>query len=70
MMLVYIMLESYRFPGKSLRICCQRQKAALLWRHLWDGEFRKRLFSTISEQHFNQNVGEVAYSIYLVYIDL
>jgi len=30
-----------------------------------DGEFRKRLFSTISEQDFNQNVVEVACSIYL-----
>jgi len=30
-----------------------------------DGEFSKRLFSTISEQDFNQNVGEVGYSIYL-----
>jgi len=29
------------------------------------GEFSTRLFSTISEQDFNQNVGEVAYSIYL-----
>jgi len=28
------------------------------------------VFSTINEQHFNQNVGEVAYSIYFVYIDL
>jgi len=28
-------------------------------------EFSKRLFSTIREQDFNQNVGEVAYSIYL-----
>jgi len=26
----------------------------------WDGEFSKRLFSIISEQDFNQNVGEVA----------
>jgi len=34
--------------------------------HKWDGEFSKRLFSTISEQDFNQNVGEVANSIYLV----
>jgi len=31
----------------------------------WDGEFRKRLFSTISVQDFSQNVGEVVYSIYL-----
>jgi len=31
----------------------------------WDGEFNKRLFSTTSEQDFNQNVGEVAYSTYL-----
>jgi len=31
----------------------------------WDGEFSKTLFSTISEQDFNQNAGEVAYSIYL-----
>jgi len=30
-----------------------------------DGEFSKRLFSTIGEHDFNQNVGEVAYSIYL-----
>ena len=30
-----------------------------------DGESGKRLFSTISEQDFNQNVREVAYSIYL-----
>jgi len=29
----------------------------------WDGEFCKRLFSTISEQDFSQNVGQVAYSI-------
>jgi len=29
------------------------------------GEFSKRLFSTGSEQDFNQNVREVAYSIYL-----
>jgi len=29
------------------------------------GEFSKRLFSTISEQDFNQNVGEVACSNYL-----
>jgi len=28
-------------------------------------EFSKRLFSTISEQNFNQNIGEIAYSIYL-----
>jgi len=27
--------------------------------------FTKKLFSTISEQDFNQNVGEVAYSINL-----
>jgi len=26
---------------------------------------QQRLFSTISEQNFNQNIGEVAYSIYL-----
>ena len=31
----------------------------------WVGEFRKRLFSTISEKDFSQDVGEVAYSIYL-----
>jgi len=30
-----------------------------------DGKFSKRLFSNISEQDFNQNVGEVAYMIYL-----
>jgi len=29
------------------------------------GSFAKRLFSTISEQDFNQNIEEVAYSIYL-----
>jgi len=29
----------------------------------WDGEFSKRLFSTISEQDFNQNFGEVDYSV-------
>jgi len=34
--------------------------------HQWDGESSKRLFSTISEQDFSQNVGEVAYSIYLI----
>jgi len=27
---------------------------------VWDGQFCKRLSSTISEQDFNQNVGEVA----------
>jgi len=32
---------------------------------LWLYKNSKRLFSTISEQDFNQNVGEVAYSIYL-----
>jgi len=31
MMLVYTLLESYGFSGKS-RIFCRRQKAALLWR--------------------------------------
>ena len=29
-----------------------------------------RLFSTISEQDFKQNLGEVAYCIYYLYIDL
>jgi len=29
------------------------------------GEFSKRLFSTISEQDFHQNVREVGYSIYI-----
>ena len=33
--------------------------------YFWDGQFSKRLFSTISEQDFSQNVGEVTYSIYL-----
>jgi len=32
---------------------------------VWDGKFSKRLFSTIGEQDFNRDVGEVAYSIYL-----
>jgi len=32
---------------------------------VWDVELIKKLFSTISEQDFNQNVGEVAYSIYV-----
>jgi len=31
----------------------------------WDGEFSITLFSTFSEQDFNQNIREVAYSIYL-----
>jgi len=31
----------------------------------WDGQFCKRLSSTTSEQDFNQNVGEVACSVYL-----
>jgi len=35
------------------------------WGAFWDEEFSKRLFSTISGQNFNQNAGEVAYSIYL-----
>ena len=44
----------------------QRHKAALLWRlSLGMGSFAKRLFSTITEQDFNQNVVEVAYSICL-----
>ena len=30
-----------------------------------DGQFCDRLSSTISAQDFNQNVGEVVYSIYL-----
>ena len=33
--------------------------------YFWDGQFCKTRSSTISEQDFNQNVGEVAYSIYL-----
>jgi len=32
---------------------------------VWDGEFSKRLSSTIGEQGFSQNFDEVAYSIYL-----
>jgi len=31
----------------------------------WDVELITRLFSIISEQDFNQNVAEVAYSIYV-----
>jgi len=29
--------------------------------YFWDGEVSKRVFSTISEQELNQNVGEVTY---------
>jgi len=42
-----------------------KTKRSIIVETFWDGEFCKRLFSTISEQHFNQNVEEVAYSIYL-----
>jgi len=34
------------------------------------GEFSKRLFSTISEQNFIQNVGEVSIVFTYLYIDL
>jgi len=37
---------------------CRRQKVGV-------SLGSKRLFSTVSEQDFNQNVGEAAYSIYL-----
>jgi len=42
------MLESYSFSGKSLRIFCRRQKAALLWRLRFGlGNFAKYCFQPL-----------------------
>ena len=43
----------------------KKKSSTIVETYFGDGEFRKRLFSTMSEQDFNQNVGEVTYSIYL-----
>ena len=64
-MLLYIMLESYIFRHISPNLLPKTKISTILETQFWDGELSKRLFSTISEQDFNQNVGEVAYSIYL-----
>jgi len=43
----------------------EEKSSTIVETYFWDGKFSKRLFSTVSEQDFNENVGEVAYSIYL-----
>jgi len=65
MMLVYIMLESEIFRQISAKLLPKTKSSTIVETYFWDGKFSKRLFSTVSEQDFNQNVGEVAYSIYL-----
>jgi len=64
MVLVYIMLESEIFRQISKKFFAKDKK----WHYCEDlvlgWEFSKRLFSTITDQDFNKNVGEVAYSIY------
>ena len=59
-----IMLESYIFRQISAKLV-PKTKQHYCGYLVSDGEFSKRLFSTISEQDLTQNVGEVAYSIYL-----
>jgi len=65
MMLVYIMLERCIFRQISANLLPKTKSSTIVETKFWDGEFSKRLFSTFSEQDFNQNIGEVAYSIYL-----
>jgi len=43
----------------------KKKSSTIVETYFGDGEFRKRLFSTMSEQDLNQNAGEVTYSIYL-----
>jgi len=65
MMLVYTMLESEIFRQISAKLLPKTNSSTIVETSFWDGEFSKRLFSTIREQDFHQNVGEVACSIYL-----
>ena len=63
MVLVYIMLESEIFRQISEKLFAKDKKQHYCGDLVLGWEFSKRLFSTISDQDFNQNVGEVAYSI-------
>jgi len=65
MMLVYIMLESYIFKQISAKLLPKTKSSTSVETQFWDGEFSKRMFTTFSEQDFNQNLGEVASSVYL-----
>jgi len=56
MMLVYTVLESYIFRQICAKLLPKTKSSTIVETKFWDGEFSKRLFSTISEQDFNQNV--------------
>jgi len=66
-------LENMNMPSQTAHTKYKWPPYATEWKALpWkfsayvtDGKFSKRLFSTIGLQNFNQNVGEVACSIYL-----
>jgi len=63
-MLVHTMLE-LDFQAYICEAFAEDKKQHYCEDLVWDVELIKKLFSTISEQDFNQNVGEVAYSIYV-----
>jgi len=58
-------LESYIFRQTSAKLLPKTKKQHYCGDLVLEWEFSKRLLSTINEQDFNQNVGEVACSIYL-----
>jgi len=64
MMLVY-MLESKIVRQISAKLSPKTTSSTIVETLFCHGQFFKRLSSITSEQDFNQNVGEVAYSIYL-----
>jgi len=58
------MLESQIFCQISAKLLLKTESSTIV-ETKFGMEFSKRLFSTFSEHDFNQNVREVAYSIYI-----
>jgi len=55
----FIVLENYIFRQISAKFLQKTKSSTIVETYFYDGQFCKRLSSTISEQDFNQNIREV-----------